>query len=150
METKVRNGINTLLTFILGILGFSCTSNPSPIEVAYGVPSAEFTLKGRVSNEEKESLSDIQIVLRKGWKDGEDTVYWDDFCDTLYTDAEGKFYRYYESLFPHEYSRIIANDTTGVYASDSIEGTISYSGGDGHWYRGKCELDVEIVMKKKD
>lgn len=144
MKTKVSTWINVLLAAILGLLGFSCS-----IRCEYGTPSANFTLEGTVSNEDDELLQDMQVVRRQGWKDGTGTVYWNEWSDTLYTDADGKFYRQYSGDFPMEYYKVIVNDTAGVYASDSIETTVTYSGGDKHWYRGNGELKADFVLKKR-
>lgn len=146
MKAKVLRGINVLLTAILGLFGFSsCFSVP----VAYGVPHTDFTIEGTVSNEDNEPLQNIQVVQKGGEKDGDGNTYWEEWPDTLYTDADGKFYRYYAGDFPLAYRKLVVNDTTGVYASDSIDTSVTYSGGDGHWYSGKGKLKADFVLVKK-
>ena len=145
MKAKLNTWINVLLTAILGMLGYSC----GDMRAEYGTPMSDFTLEGTVSNEDDEPLQDIQVVHRAGWKNSEGNVSWMGQPDTLYTDADGKFQRLYGGDFPLEYRQIIVNDTAGVYASDSIETTVSYSGGDQHWYHGKGELKADFVLKKK-
>ena len=133
-----------MLVAILGMLGFSSCK----VTVEYGTPSEDFTLEGEVTNEAKEPLQDIQIVLRGGWKDGMDSLYWDRRNDTLYTGTDGRFYKYYPGVFPLEYYQVIANDTSGVYKSDTIDAHVSYSGGDGHWNNGKAQLTADFVLKR--
>ncbi|MBR6117862.1 MAG: radical SAM-associated putative lipoprotein [Paludibacteraceae bacterium] len=145
MKTKCLKSINAVIAFLLCLLGFSGCELPS---VEYGVPHADLDIEGQVSNEENEVLPDIQIVAWKGWKDGGGTLYWQEYADTLYTDSTGRFYRFYENTFPLEYHRIIANDTTGTYASDTIDATVSYSGGNGGWYEGKATLNVTFILQK--
>ncbi|MBQ7531744.1 MAG: radical SAM-associated putative lipoprotein [Paludibacteraceae bacterium] len=145
MKTKVLKGINALLAAILGLLGVSCHIGYAE----YGSPYATFEISGTVSNEDDEPLQNIQIVHQRGWKDGAGTTYWSEWPDTLYTDADGKFYRNYGGDFPLEYRKLVVNDTTGVYASDSVDTTVTYSGGDHHWYHGKGELKADFVLKKK-
>ena len=144
MKAKVLRGINVLLTAILGLFGFS-----SCFRVEYGTPHADFTIEGTVSNEDDEPLQNIQVVHQGGRKDGAGTMYWAGLQDTFYTDADGKFYRNYASDFPLPYRKLVVNDTTGVYASDSIDTAVTYSGGDHHWYSGKGELKADFVLKKK-
>ena len=146
MKTKCLIGINTFLAFLLGLLGFSACESP---RVEYGVPHADLEIKGRVSNEENQELSNIQIVHRQGRKNGIGILYWNEYADTLYTNSQGCFYRFYGYNDPFEYHRIIANDTSGIYASDSIDVTVSYTGGDRHWYKGHATLDVNFFLKKK-
>ena len=142
MKAKVKTWLNLLLSAVLGLIGISCGS----CVAMYGVPSADFTLKGQVTNEENEALENIQVVLRNGWKDDTNTTYWEE-GDTLYTNTEGQFYRYYEGIFPLQIYQVIANDTSGVYASDTIDSTVKYKGGSG-WYEGKGKLEVEFVLKR--
>ena len=144
MKTKVNTWINAILVAILGMLGFSSCK----VTVEYGTPSGDFTLEGEVTNEAKEPLQDIQIVLRRNWKDDFDSLFLKQNVDTLYTGADGRFYKYYPGVFPLEYNQVIATDTSGVYKSDTIDAHVSYSGGDGHWYNGKGQLTADFVLKR--
>ena len=143
MKAKVNKWFNAFFSFLIGFLGFSCTGGA----LMYGVPSADFTLDGEVCNEDKEPLENIQIVWIKGWKDSEGTMHWDNWHDTIYTNAAGKYYRNVMGEFPLEYHKIIANDTSGVYASDTIDTSVSYAGGDGNWYSGEAHLTADFVLK---
>ena len=146
MKTKCLKSLNAILVFLLGLLGFSGCESP---RVEYGVPHADLDIEGQVTDEEEEALPNIQIVARHGWKDDAGTLYWQNYADTFYTDLTGHFYRYYEDIFPMEYHRIIANDTSGVYVSDSIDAAVSFSGGDRHWYKGHATINVTFTLKMK-
>ena len=156
MKKSILTKINSLIAMLLCMLGVcSCktTSSPDPDILPapeYGVPYAEFELTGSVKNEDDEALQNIQIVRRGGWKDGAGNKYWEQWADTLYTNADGDFYRLYRGDFPLEFCMVIANDTAGVYASDSTETTVTYSGGDGYWNSGKGDLKADFVLKKKE
>ncbi len=144
MKTKLNSWLNILLTSLLGLMGYGC----DPM-VKYGVPTGDLKLEGKVSNENNEPLQNIQVLHRPGWKDGAGTMYWSGPQDTLYTDSNGMFYLQYKFEMPMQYSKIIAHDTAGVYASDSIETSVRFSGGDGDWYEGHAELKADFVLKKK-
>lgn len=146
MKAKVLRCCNALLALVMGMLGFSCTSH---MRVEYGTPSAQFVIEGKVVNEEDEPLEKIEIVHRGGWKDGTGVMHWDSPY-TLYTNSEGVFYGRYGDEFPMSYYMVVANDKSGVYESDTINPSVSYSGGDGHWYYGTGRLRVDFVLKKKD
>ena len=143
MAIKMRTWFNILLGAILGFMGFGCERS-----VKYGTPTANLIFEGEVTNEEKAPLANMQIVHRGGWKDGEGTQYWEDYADTIYTNAEGKYNRAYEGIFPLGFYKVIVNDTAGVYKSDSTVTSVSYSGGDGEWYNGKANLKVDFTLKK--
>ena len=143
MKTKMRNLFNILLSAILGFLGYGCET-----AMKYGTPTANLLLEGEVTNEEKESLHNMQIVHRDGWKDNEG-IMWNDEADTIYTNAEGKYNRIYNGVFALEYHKVIVNDTAGVYQSDSAITNATFSGGDGDWYLGNGELRVNFILKKK-
>lgn len=149
MKAKVSSWLNVLLTAILGIIGYNCSGSRGNVLCAYGVPSADFTLEGTVSNEDDEPLQNIQILHYGGWRDGTGTMYWGRESDTIYTNADGNFYRYYPRDFPMTYYKVIANDTAGIYAPDTIVTTETFTGGDGNWYRGKADLKADFVLKKK-
>ena len=146
MKAKCLKSINAILVFLMGLLGFS---GCEWMRAKYGVPTGDLDIEGQVLNEKNQELPNIQIVARQGWKDGGGTMYWQQYADTLYTDSTGRFNRFYEDIFPLEYHQIIANDTSGVYASDTIDATVSYSGGNGGWYEGEATLNVTFILQKK-
>lgn len=143
---KMKNWINILLGAILGLLGFGCAG-----PVKYGVPSANLTVEGQVTNEEHEALPNMQVVRRGGWKgDPEiESVTWEDDPDTLYTNGDGQYYKEYRAIVPVEYYKIIVNDTAGGYMPDSVITTVDFSGGDGEWDQGSGYLKADFVLKKK-
>lgn len=148
MTTKLITLLNLLLSTVIGLLGFGCATHSSPIVAEYGVPHAEFTVKGKVSNKANEPLENIQIILKRGSKDDTGIIYLENF-DALYTNTEGDYYKYYPDVFPLTYSRVIVNDTTEVYASDSLDVNTRYSGGDGNWNLGESTLSADFVLEKK-
>ncbi len=145
MKKNILAGINALIAILMGMLGVSCHIGYNE----YGTPYATFEMSGTVTDEQEQPLENIQVVHQDGWRNGNDPTRWRDCPDTLYTDADGKFYRHYSGYFPLECQKLVVNDTTGVYASDSIDTTVTYSGGDHHWYRGKGELKADFVLGKK-
>ena len=125
--------MNVLLGAFLGMFGFGC----SGYLVKYGVPSADLEVSGHVTNEKGEALENIQVVVRPAW------------MDTLYTDSQGQFSKTYPGIIPYDKYKVVVNDTAGVYASDSIEQHVTFSGGDGEWNDGTGKLHAEFQLKKK-
>ena len=139
----MRNWFNVFLGAVLGLMGFGCFSCGK-----YGTPYGDFTFEGQVTDENKNPLPKMQVVRRGGWGDDANNRHWAEFADTLYTNAEGKYYRYLEGDFPLEIHKVIVNDPSGEYQSDSTIATVEYSGGHS-WYKGKADLKLDFKLKKK-
>ncbi len=145
-KTKLRIWVNSLIGFILGLFGISCFSC-----AMYGVPTGDLVFKCNVSNETNEPLKGMQVVRRGGWKDGAGRMNWDEWAeaDTLYTDEEGNVYRFRKGEFPVTLQKVIVNDTTGEYQSDSTIFEVKYKGGYGSWYEGTATLDAKFTLRKR-
>ncbi|MBR1809333.1 MAG: radical SAM-associated putative lipoprotein [Paludibacteraceae bacterium] len=147
MAKTILTKFNLIITSLLAVLGFSSCGSSQPLE--YGTPFADFTAKGQVLNEANKPLENIQIIVKRGHKDDAEIIYLN-WQDTLYTNTAGVYYEYYSEVFPFTYNRVIANDTTGVYASDSIDVNTRYSNGDGHWDYGESTLTADFTLKKNN
>ena len=145
MKAKANKWINVLLGAILGMLGYGCDI----FMCKYGSPSIDFVFEGEVSNIEEEPLEHIQMVLQRGWQGGEDKIYWEENGDTLYTDADGRAVKDYHYASPMYCYKVIANDTAGIYASDSINTLVNYSGDEG-WDWSSDELKVHFILKRNE
>ncbi|MBO4577250.1 MAG: radical SAM-associated putative lipoprotein [Paludibacteraceae bacterium] len=143
MKKRMLIIINSLLTALLGLFGFS-----SCFRVAYGTYHANFIVEGTVCNEDDEPLKNIQVVYHRGWRGETYTPYWLE-PDTLYTNEDGKFYQLSVYNGSSEFQKLVVNDTTGVYASDSIDTSVTNSDGNSRWYLSTGELKADFVLKKK-
>ena len=144
MKTKCLKGINALLAFLLGLLGFSSCE----VRCDYGVPSGDLTFEGKVTNEEQETLEGIQVVRCGGWQDDIPQMYWEEYADTLYTNSSGEFYRELKGDFPLKCQKITVTDPSGTYESKDTIVTVQYKGGHG-WYEGRANLKLNFTLKKK-
>ena len=145
MKAKANKWINVLLGAILGALGYGCDI----WMCKYGSPSIDFVFEGEVSNTEEEPLEHIQMVLQRGLYAGEDDIYWEEYGDTLYTDADGRAVRSYHYASPMYCYKVIANDTAGLYASDSINTLENYSDSE-VLYSSSDELKVHFILKRNE
>ena len=145
MKTKILNKINLLIAFLMGILGFNC--NGWPFANAYGAPHADFIIEGIVVNEATEPLNNIQVLAKSGWKDNEGFIHYSD-GNIVYTQIDGKFKHFLGD--PGGHYKIIVNDTSNVYQSDSLDIQAHFKNGKGTWYYGSDSTYVEIVLKKNE
>ena len=144
MKTKLRIWINTMIGVILGLFGIGCFSCGM-----YGVPTGDLAFRCNVADEANKPLKGKQVVRYGGWKDGAGTMYWNYWADTLYTDAEGNAYHLYKGRDPMTLHKVIVNDTTGEYQSDSAIYEVKYKGGHGAWNKGKAVLETKFTLRKK-
>ena len=117
MKTKLRQKYNNLLQRFIRL--FSLSSVAFVVTACYGPAPFDYEgyvdIEGRVLDEGNQPLESIQVILRN---DDENNR----FCDTIYTDTDGAFakqYLEYQVAFSDSID-MVAHDTIGVYASDSV------------------------------
>ncbi len=131
---------NALIAWLLAILGFGCSIN-MPVE--YGMPHADFIVKGNVtSTETKQPIENIRVGMQG---------------DTVYTDKDGN-YQVVSGSYPDNQSFAISfqdidEATNGSYQDvDTLVDftNTEFTGGDGHWYDGETtkELNIKLSPKK--
>ena len=109
ISSSFLKSLNWLLTSVLMLLGFS-TCDSEPGAAMYGTPHADFTIKGKVVNQENMPIPDIEIkclVEHHG-----DNRHWFDTIPAVSTDPAGVFHCQFEE-FPTDKLRIIATDIDG-------------------------------------
>lgn len=145
-----------IVAVILSIFGITFTGTscmygaPAP---EYGVPSADYIVKGKVTDAATNQLvKGIGIIVP-------DRVY-PKHGDTVYTNDQGDYKVELLKTFPYrnEKMKVIAKDLdgekNGIYQSDSIE--ISFSDkdlikkGSGSWYDGTFEKAGQDLKLKKE
>lgn len=153
ISSSFLKSFNWLLTSVLMLLGFS-TCDSEPGATMYGTPHADFTIKGKVINQENMPIPDIEIkclVEHHG-----DNRHWFDTIPAVSTDPAGVFHCQFEE-FPTDKLRIIATDIdgpkNGSYEKDSTNLTLSsddYKGNTGSWFKGSVEKEIKFNLKRKD
>ena len=150
MKKKYLKVSNCLLTGMLALLGCSSNEpfNGPDIVLEYGTPSATYQIKGKVvDHTTKEPLRDMKVVITPGNKADE---YFSK--DTLLTSGEGTFEKEFERIFPCEEFKVVAQDSTGNYAKDSTQVTITQKDfiltDHDNWFAGVAVKEVTVTMKK--
>ncbi len=139
MKRNILSFINRSLAALLALLGFQACEFPEK----YGVPYADFQVQGKVTDTKQEPLKDILVAIEIS--DG-----YSGLRDTLYTDESGK-YHWKGGAFPLDSAKIVVNDTTGKYASDSTKVALSYDRSQAHgWYDGVASAEADFELKEKE
>lgn len=146
MKRNILSFINRSLAALLALLGFQACDFPKKYGVPapeYGTPYAEFEVQGKVTDTAQEPLKDILVAIEIS--DG-----YSGLRDTLYTDESGK-YHWKGGAFPLDSAKVVVNDTTGKYTSDSTKVALSYDRTKaGHWYEGVGTAEADFELKEKE
>ena len=140
-NNKFRLRFNGVITAILGLMGITFTGC---FAVKYGpaMPDCSLSLDGEVTDEQNEPLKSMQVIIKTPRLG---TI------DSLYTNAGGKFNTAYalpES--ENDTLQILVNDTSNVYASDTVQVPFSDMEleSESEWTK-YYDLDIDIHLKKK-
>lgn len=156
MKYKIYHWYNALLSSLLTLLGYGCTSENgmdmygAPVE--YGVPSVNYVFKGQVTDEAGKPVEGIKTSLKRIYPG-----YYENTIDSTLTDAAGQYQVEFKGLIGDE-DKLIVEDIDGEtnggeFLSDTIS-VVSFDQeqvepGDGHWYGGKYEIKADVKLKKK-
>lgn len=137
---------SAILAGVLSLLGFSCTN--CDYKVMYGVPSADFEVKGRVSDSENRPLKDIKVTVRVN--DGRPVP--------SITDSEGRYAIRTDVFVARDFRAwvkaedIDGDGGEGRFEADSVSVDIvrsDFKGASGDWYNGAAVKEVDIILEKE-
>ncbi len=160
MKKSLLKFVNIFLAALLTVLGFSCEE---PLE-EYGVPNADYTVKGKVI--EKDSKTPIKGI-RVGFSYFPQIIAMYGIIQTDYrtynadtTDTSGEY-----NLSEHFYIGEIQGDTIPVYIQDidgaenglyrdtvinvDFENAVK-SGKAKNWYSGEYTVELDIELNKEN
>jgi putative lipoprotein (rSAM/lipoprotein system) len=151
LEFTMWKGYNKIIAILLSLLGFSGCEDPLNTKAEYGVPSADFIVKGKVlSKTSSLSIPNIRVILKD--TSAHATVE----PDTVYSNSEGN-YELKVTDFPTDNTynlnfSDIDGTLNGEYASkDTLIEFVApvFTNGDGHWYSGKTTKEATIKLDPK-
>jgi putative lipoprotein (rSAM/lipoprotein system) len=138
-------GTNWALAGLLSLLGFTCEDAPAE----YGVPHADYSVKGTVTDAAGTAIPGIEIRIKAH---GEYEVN-----EPAYTNEQGGFDVTY-GAFPKEKFVLTATDVdgeaNGSFKADSVEVVFSkndfYKKGDDRWYEGAARKEIPAIVLKEE
>ena len=150
MKVRFNRWYNAVLTALLSMLGYGCSTSEDPTYVQeYGVPITEYQIKGQVTDEAGTPVQGIKTSLKEIFLSADEKLdFWG--IDSIQTDASGRYQL--NSYGSNKYKKLIVEDVDGEanggeFLSDTldiddekavkIDGTYSY------------ELNMNINLKKK-
>ncbi len=151
IKFKCLKTYNALIVFLISFLGFASSCDPlGGTKAMYGTPSADFIVKGKVGTAGNSPVAGIKVemsmevnsYLLNTASSAESTGIYKVTCGgqspddqtfkIKFTDIDGALNGEFETL-----------DTTVVFQNPK------FTGGDGHWYHGQTEKEVNVKLKPK-
>ena len=156
MKVRFNRWYNAVLTALLSMLGYGCSSTEEPLDmygppVEYGTPHADYIIKGRVMDESGTPVQGIKTSLRKVDKVRAYGI------DSVQTNASGN-YQLKHTGWQNQYYKVIVEDIDGEanggeFLSDTLDidydKAVKTKDGDGKWYHGIYEISQDVKLKKK-
>jgi putative lipoprotein (rSAM/lipoprotein system) len=151
MKTKHLHFINLsnkIILFLLSLLGFTTSCEKLPQD-EYGTPNADFIINGSIkSKTTNQFIQNLKVVAT--------SERIDMLKDSVLTDSQGKFITKIKDFPEKQTFKISISDIDGAnngsFANKdttiTFDGT-TFTGGDGHWYRGKTEQNIVIYLNEK-
>jgi putative lipoprotein (rSAM/lipoprotein system) len=162
MKVRFYRWYNAVLTVLLSMLGYGCsTSSEEDIEMygvivaEYGCPHADYIVKGQVTDELGTPVEGIKTSLKQVIKTDAGTITFG--IDSIQTNETGD-YQLKNIDWPQEDIKLIVEDIDGEanggeFLSDTLDidydKAVKTKEGDGRWYEGVFEVTQDVKLKKK-
>ena len=155
MKVRLNRWYNAVLTVLLSMLGFGCSSSDDDMVVEYGTPHADYTLKGVVTDEAGTPVRNIKTSAKILGKT-EAGAYTGE-RGTVQTDETGRYELEYDGMARTDL-KIVVEDIDGdanggEFLNDTLDvdfhKAVKVGEGDNHWYGGKFEVTTDVKLKKK-
>ena len=151
MKRAFHKFFRSILAALLGLGTSACE-----IPAMYGTPHADWSVKGKVVDEEYKPVAGLQVALGNRFENTPDVIYDENYrpLDTLYTASDGT-YSVKRTDFPIDRLEIRVQDVDGPAGGGEFQDAgliirdIEYKDGKG-WYAGHAEIEVpDIIVRKK-
>lgn len=149
-DAKISMMISRLCAFLLALMGFSCSSlevdDEEEMLLMYGCPTGSYEIKGMVSTDEGQPVSDAIIKVTYD-RTPSNAFYLN--ADT--TDAKGSYTA--EGRVVSANMKIVCLPPNDSLEPDSTTVELEYvkteNKDDSFWYIGHAEATVNFTLKKK-
>ncbi len=146
-KAQIIRRYSVFISFLLSLLGFSTACDPTSNMMEYGVPSADFIIRGKVSNSATSNpIPNIKVQVK-------DSIF---TIDSVYAKQDGS-YEITRRLFPESQEITLKFEDDDGTANGEFQDKDTvvvftnphFTGGDGHWYEGKTETEFNISLDPK-
>ena len=150
MKVRFNRWYNAVLTALLSMLGYGCSTSEDPTYVQeYGVPITEYQIKGQVTDEAGTPVQGIKTSLKEIFLSADEKLdFWG--IDSIQTDASGRYQL--NSYGSNNYKKLFVEDVDGEanggeFLSDTLD--IDFEKAVKTDDKYSYELNMDIKLKKK-
>jgi putative lipoprotein (rSAM/lipoprotein system) len=161
MKVRFNRWYNAVLTALLSLLGYGCSSSSDDYEIPieYGSPYTTYEISGKVTDENGLAVKDIKVSTKYVLKDDDGNV-WSDLIDSVQTDKLGKYKMRFSKSLGEPQIKLLVEDIDGdanggAFRNDTLEidydGAIKINDSDPpkRWSQGNYAINQDIILKKK-
>ena len=161
MKVRFNRWYNAVLTALLSIIGFGCSSSDDPEYICmYGTPHADYQFSGTVTDESGSPVSGIKVSAKNVYRLYDGTVVETYGVDSTLTDSKGKYAVEGEAFLGEHILKLIVEDLDGeanggIFMNDTIDidfdnaKKVKEPDKDDYWSNGTFAISQDIKLKKK-
>jgi putative lipoprotein (rSAM/lipoprotein system) len=155
IKLKFLKSYNSFILFLLSIIGFSSSCKKEEHVLLYGTPHATFSIIGEVkSATDGQAIPEIIVEVRKEYKEEAGLVRV--LVETGFSEGNGKYNVMIGDDPVNQTYQLRFTDTDGAQNGEyeSLDTTVvfkdpKFTDGDGSWFRGVAEQELNIKLQPK-
>lgn len=154
IKRRFLRSVNSLILFLISLLGFTTSCI---IKTAYGSPHADFVVHGTITSvTDSKPIPDIIVEMRQVHEEEEDASQ-SRLVATGFSYYSGSYDLMAESFPDDQTYKLRFIDTDGPLNGEyeTLDTTVvfkdpKFANGDGDWYSGFAEKELNIQLKPKE
>ena len=162
MKVRFNRWYNTVLTALLSVLGYACSSSDEDerVVIMYGTPHADYQFSGTVTDESGSPVKGIKVSAKNVYRRYDSTLIETYGVDSTLTDSKGKYAVEGEAFLGEHILKLIVEDLDGEanggnFMNDTIDidfdnaKKVKEPDKDDYWSDGTFAITQDIKLKKK-
>ena len=162
MKVRFNRWYNAVLTALLSIIGYGCSSSDDPDNMVcmYGTPHADYQFMGTVTDESGSPVKGIKVSAKNVYHRYDSAVIEAYGVDSTLTDSKGKYAVEGEAFLGEHILKLIVEDLDGEanggnFMNDTIDidfdnaKKVKEPDKDDYWSDGTFAITQDIKLKKK-
>ena len=161
MKVRFNRWYNAVLTALLSIIGYGCSSSDDPEYICmYGTPHADYQFMGTVTDESGSAVMGIKVSAKNVYRRYDSAVIETYGVDSTLTDSKGKYAVEGEAFLGEHILKLIVEDLDGEanggnFMNDTIDidfdnaKKVKEPDKDDYWSDGTFAITQDIKLKKK-
>ena len=161
MKVRFNRWYNAVLTALLSIIGYGCSSSDDPEYICmYGTPHADYQFSGTVTDESGSPVKGIKVSAKNVYRRYDSTLIETYGVDSTLTDSKGKYAVEGGAFLGEHILKLIVEDLDGEanggnFMNDTIDidfdnaKKVKEPDKDDYWSEGTFAINQDIKLKKK-